>query len=477
MNSEIIELLKTNEGWELKKLTQNKNKVDCSLVYKSNVSNSGKVIINFTNSSFFGRKADFTITAQEWVSYLPEPFVFLHLNVNYEFQKWFYKEKYIKEITKAELDSKVIEELRMRAWEYEGIDSELSDEIYRKLIDNNDGESEFRYGKFLRKTDKNYDEAIEHFTKAVEIYNKQLENENDPPKKNVLREIIARITYEIVLTYCKTEKYKEAFEEMNSIINSLLEREKDCFNILFHFVALFKKCKENKIDVDYNHLLEINDFLKFQNICTYILDINKKKEKVSGILLWIDLVDSTKSKENKEWPVRMLYFLTMTSIIFNNFSYKTIKYIGDEVMLFRPFDPNEEKVNVKQIYDIIFDEKWYFDEINKFNPTLKDNNDNTNDNYIKVKICIAVVEDVVKVYDIRNGQDKDEYDIIGNDIDTSARIKNLARKNMVVVNEKFKKYLDDNRGKYSECLKQYIWKSEFKGIVNEITYYGQEIEQ
>jgi class 3 adenylate cyclase len=283
---------------------------------------------------------------------------------------------------------------------------------------------------------------------------------------------------------CIEKEYKKAFDELNSELHYLLNNEnkpdKFFFLVLFYFIMLIRKCNKEGIEIDDGQLSELSRFKEFDRKCSYIFEKGTGKKTTSGILLWIDMVDSTKYKEKnpETWPERMLYFYKMTSIIFENFQYKTVKYIGDEVMFFRPFDEGDEDINVKQIYDIIFNEKWYFEEINKYNPTIEDDKDNKDEDKIYVKICISVVRNVVKVFDIREGiEKKDEYDIIGKDVDASARIKGLATKKMVVVNDEFTKCLYRNRGKYDGCFKKYSWKSEFKGIDDEITYYGHQIKQ
>jgi hypothetical protein len=186
----------------------------------------------------------------------------------------------------------------------------------------------------------------------------------------------------------------------------------------------------------------------------------------------------------------------MTTIIFDHLNYTTLKYIGDEVMLFREFIEGGDSLEImaKQAYDIIFDDqKWYFGEINRFNPILRNDKiiGENKKHIISVKICLSVVENVSKISDAKkfaeeisvnkvNDAKKNEaeeiYDIFGTEVDMSARIKEFSNENMVTANEKFTEFLKKNGGEYSRAFTEYRWKKKLQGSKEEeIKYFGKEI--
>ena len=189
-------------------------------------------------------------------------------------------------------------------------------------------------------------------------------------------------------------------------------------------------------------------------------------------MVWIDLIDSTSRKnKNNEWHETIPYFLNMTTVIFDSIGYKTLKYIGDEVMLFKQIDDHDKSTKrseAKAIYDFIFDsQRWYFGELERFNP-------NPNEKYY-VKICISYIKGAIELVHL-NKNDK-YFDILGKSVDFSARIKGLATKEFVVANEKYVKYLHGNKGKYSKCFEEYKWEDAFKGSRDKVTYYAERINQ
>lgn len=473
-NIDITSFLAQKKSWKIEKYTRSdpnkKTEKDekiakCELIYKNE--NDG-FSFSFINDNFLGMKTKFSIKASKrFIKNITEPFKKIKINISEEYSKWFSvdaadKHIHIDMLTKTQKTA--IEKFRMKAWKYEGIDDEFSEKIYKKLIDLNDQEAYRRYAKFLRKQEK-YDNAIWYLEEAIKNYKNKKKCDN-----------LLNLYLENVISYFKAEKktYLDAFSLLKELKKKIRDPEKkksDYKKLLFIFLLLLRKynnCTEidNYINND-QELKEINE--KIDNVV-----VKNPKTPISGFLIWIDLIDSTKLKidkrKSKEWYKKIFYFLNMTTVIFDTMEYETLKYIGDEVMLFKQIKQNEKKDDIishaKQIYDFIFDkQRWYFGELERFYPNEK----------FYVKICISFVKKVIKLEDI-NKEDK-HFDILGSDIDFSSRIKGLAKKNLVVANDKYVDLLRNNKGNYSTYFKEYKWKDIFKGSKNEIIYYAEKIDQ
>ena len=465
---DITNILEQNEDWEIEKyirqeiVTDKENSyAECILLYKDN-NKENEFSFSFINDNFLGMRTQFLIKAPKiYTNYLSEPFKKLSLNINEEYNKWFCDDIYIDDLHDMQKDT--IEKFRKRAWIYEGVDDILSKKIYKKLINLNDREAYLRYAKFLRKQGE-YDNAIEYLNMAINNYIDE-NNHTD----------LLKLYFEMVISYIKTENktYSDAFKLMETqkeIFETCNFKEESSNKLLFLFLLLLRKYKNN-------NRIEIEKYInKDKNLEKINMKISKIIDRIPrtpiyGFLVWIDLIDSTKLKIEKynEWYEKILYFLNMTTVIFDTIEYKTLKYIGDEVMLFRKISDNDDPTSLaKQIYDFIFDkQKWYFEELERFNPNKKEK--------IYVKICISYVEEIIELEDLK--EENKYFDILGTDIDVSARIKNLATKKLIVANEKYVKLLHLNKGKYLKYFKEYKWKNIFKGNEEEITYYAEEIIQ
>jgi len=472
--NDIDNCLEANGNWKITKYkrpepdekTHAKNLVaECELEY-NNIGNNNAFSFSFIDDNFLGMKTKFFIKAPSvFLKDITEPFKKMKINIKERYKKWFCEDKdehvyvFIDKLSSSQ--KKAIGKFRKKAWKYEGVDNEYSIKIYEKLVELKDEEAYYRYAKFLRKQE-NYVEAINFFNLAIEIYEKK-----DLDK-------LPGLYFQNAISHFKTENYSEAFLLMEKFMGVFI-KNKDIDKLLFFFLLLRKTKDKNESET------YLNTNRKLKNIYNSISYIIKRTEKaeISGMLIWIDLVNSTEYKENgyKEWYERILYFLNMTTAIFNILSYNTLKYIGDEVMLFKQIENNGEFTDAaKIIYDIFFDkQKWFFEEINRFNEKLTNDNLKKEQERIKVNICISAVENIIKVEDLRSKDKK--YDIYGSDVDKSARIKGLARDNLVVVNERFVELLNCNKGDYSNSFNQYTWKGKMKGIFKEIKYYGKEIDQ
>jgi hypothetical protein len=507
-------MVELNDGWEIESFRKNGDLKKCMLKYNNTDNKKNDFYkFDFIRYDFMGMRVHFFISIPKKTKKITEPFKKENIDINNEYEKWHYKDIFIDSLpeiikTKPENKTKLFNSFREIAWKFEGVNDNISERIYKTLKKLNDPESRYRYAKFLRKQG-NFKEAIKNLDKSSLLLKehkdqlhvmlsekKSFENNMDKInkeinvyfKKNQLDNILKK-QYETSLSYCKEKKYHTALSIMEELIDYYFINEKKYFNQIFYFLVLLRK-KFNSENSEINNYLDTNPnkekLKKYSEKIYDLLNSENKKKRTSGILIWIDFVDSSGFKYNHEkikdpgWQALFLYFLTMTTVIFNSIEYTTLKYIGDEIMLFKAFNEEniEEKIQAKQIYDFLFDkQKWYFEEIERFSPR------NKNKHYkIRVNICISVVRNVFIVNDLKNDILNEKkinsiFDILGPDVDLSARIKKLAKENFVVADEKFVTLLEENGGDYSKKFKEFKWKDTFKGINEEITYYGKEIKR
>src|SRR5208283_3388425 len=108
---------------------------------------------------------------------------------------------------------------------------------------------------------------------------------------------------------------------------------------LERMIAAHPRLRANGTDV---HLRSLNESRTKQ---IYLLNNN-----ISGFLLFIDLVNSTQYKHDFPglWQERIVHFLMYTKYAFKTVEFDFIKFIGDEVMMFRPFDGKKSKSRIAQ---------------------------------------------------------------------------------------------------------------------------------
>lgn len=205
-----------------------------------------------------------------------------------------------------------------------------------------------------------------------------------------------------------------------------------------------------------------------------IHEVYSNTSSADGFVIFIDLVNSTKYKSMYPhlWKERTIYFLKYTRYSFLFAGFDFIKFIGDEVMMFYPFRSGETKAeSAKKIFKHIFGkDRWYADELNRFNPALLLETDgNLQDHLIKFKICIGEVNGAT----IFSPNSDKWYDLIGQDIDRTARIKEMGMANCVVVDDGFRSALGDNEGPYSQAFDGLRWEMPFKGFDEKIHFYGR----
>jgi tetratricopeptide (TPR) repeat protein len=497
-------LLELNDGWEIESFKRKASSVECKLNNNSNDKDKKNFNnIDFLKDNFLGMKVHFFVSISKTAKKITEPFKKkgLKIEIRNEYKKWHFDSVFIDSLSENR-NAKLIKGFRKNAWKFEGVDDNISKKIYTTLIKLGDVESRFRYAKFLRKQG-DYDEAIKYFespdlSKDHKIYlttllteKKEYEKKLNENSKNIKKYFehheldgLLKVKFETALSYCKKKNYPKAISIMIKLMDYYFVDKKKYFSQIFYFLVLLRKhCGGNKTKMDqYLSDYSYNQELKDCNSEIYNILTDNRKVTTSGILVWIDFVESTKFKYEKvknndiRWYILFQYFFNMTTAIFDNFGYKTLKYIGDEIMLFKEFSKNDKRhIQAKQIYDFLFDnQKWYFDEINRLNPIAQ------NDHEIHVNICISVVKDVLIVNDIKNDISDNEgtkkiYDILGPAVDLSARIKGLAKKKFAVANAAYQELLAKNGKEYSKVFNEYKWKNKLKGVGEEIiTYYGKE---
>ena len=200
-------------------------------------------------------------------------------------------------------------------------------------------------------------------------------------------------------------------------------------------------------------------------------------ERVSGFLLFVDLVSSTQYKRDFPdlWADRIVHFLMYTKYAFRTLSFDFIKFIGDEVMLFVPFTEGVDKADLAhEIFRFIFSKHgWYLEEVNRFNPALAGAADPANSPHrIKVKLTLGEVENAKLFHPYYN----EHYDFIGKDVDRIARIKEMGHEDLVIVDEGFYRALAANGPAFAEAMSDLRWRQKFKGIDEEVRFYGRPLK-
>ena len=199
-------------------------------------------------------------------------------------------------------------------------------------------------------------------------------------------------------------------------------------------------------------------------MCLYI-DYNDKEiikkidriKPISGYCLFVDVVGSTKLKDNelKKWVVFIKNtFVNTNSMLFNKF--KPIKSIGDELMFFIS-DGKMENEKPLTLFDSLCNIISCEDE-----------------NYFKeVKIGICYCKEVYQITFIKNTPD-----VYGKEIDLAARLVAVAGANEIVMNEDFYEKVKEDYDSFCNNDQFPIvnnilgpWEQEFKGFKNKITIY------
>ncbi len=356
-----------------------------------------------------------------------------------------------------------------------GIDNKEVDfagRIYRKLTEvcPDDPDLCFRYGMFFRKQ-ADYDGALPWLMKAVRLN----------PRFSLAES-------EVAYTMCKLERYDEsedwfcrafAQEDIYSFPESTL--------MFLNFVL----CKQCGFDYEKikNRLIQKADqfpgmkehggFDRLSSLAAnHVRQIYALDRHFSGFILFADLVGSTQYKREfpRLWPARILHFLMFSRLAFHFFGFDFIKFIGDEVMVFYPFNEMESKAQIAlKIHNLFFDRQdWYLGELNRFNPALAHcPPDQENQHEIKVKIFVGEVRDAL----VFSPTADEHYDLIGADVDRAARLKEMASENLVVVDDAFRAALAQNGPAFAGVFDDMRWKKDFKGIRGKTGFYGKFMQE
>jgi len=209
---------------------------------------------------------------------------------------------------------------------------------------------------------------------------------------------------------------------------------------------------------------------------TQIRQIYGQNRHATGFIMFVDLVNSTGYKQQfpGHWRERIVHFLLYTRFAFRYVGFDFIKFIGDEVMLFFPFDRGVAPAEAaRRTYEFLFGKSpWYPVEANRFNPALDfERGEAGSPHEIKVKIYIGLVRDAL----VFSPNSDASYDLVGEDVDRAARIKEMAAENLVVVDDGFRNALAENGGPFARAFSGMIWKYRFKGFSERISFYGQQL--
>jgi tetratricopeptide (TPR) repeat protein len=208
-----------------------------------------------------------------------------------------------------------------------------------------------------------------------------------------------------------------------------------------------------------------------------IKQIYKLNNNISGFLLFIDLVSSTQYKHDfpELWQERIIHFLMYTKYSLKYPGFDFIKFIGDEVMMFRPFDGKKTKGQVaKDIFTFLCSrQNQYLSEVNRFNPSLRGEEFQADSPHrIRVKIALGEVTNAKLIFPYYD----EIYDLIGEDVDRVARIKELGYENLIIADEGFVNALSENGPGFDSVFSDMVWQQKFKGIKERIKFYGRIVE-
>jgi len=306
--------------------------------------------------------------------------------------------------------------------------NEKSEEYYLKAIEKDKNWS-FPYNNLgiLYKNLERYEESEKYYLKAIEKDNKDI-----------------RFYFNLCLLYEELAEYQKAINILKKVPTVLQNKQwQEKLNGYNYFLSKKnnKKITENSI---FNEKLKADDILN--------------KAKIQGFILSIDLCDSTafKEKSDKEWFTRLLHFYERTEEylkeILEKQEVKLLKYIGDEVMFFIHFnntdnDDIQNNVLLNQIINFLetirkeLNETYY---VKKNTEEIVGCESNIDDK-IDIKIVITYATDLIELE--REGE---TIDILGIEVDFWARIKELAKENMILVDQNFQKLYktSDHKNKF-----------------------------
>jgi beta-glucosidase/6-phospho-beta-glucosidase/beta-galactosidase len=208
----------------------------------------------------------------------------------------------------------------------------------------------------------------------------------------------------------------------------------------------------------------------------HLRQVYDNEERQNGFLMFIDLVDSTKYKYEYPdlWQKRILHFLMHTQYFFKLLSYQFIKSMGDEVMLFRPFDGSMSIAEMaKYLIRIVFSvSRFLSHEYSIMNPSQVASDYQVGSVHtIRIKITVGEVHNATVFHPYYN----ENIDLIGEDIDRISRIKQMSSDNLFIADEGFVKALAINGGGFEHFFDDMIWRQKFKGIDDKVRFFAKEM--
>ena len=284
-------------------------------------------------------------------------------------------------------------------------------------------------------------------------------------------------------TYSKLGRYDEAIPEFLDLFAHLDPRHSPESPYMYFNFLLLLKCgfDYDGAEALLEGLLKDHPELTANGTDVFLRNLNANrvkqiyqlKKNTSGFLLFIDLVGSTQYKYDfpELWQERIIHFLMYTKYAMKTIDFDFIKFIGDEVMMFRPFGTKSKSQVAQEIYSFFgARQDWYSSEINRFNPSLKNVEDKANSPHrIKVKITIGEVTDAKLFSPYYN----EVYDLIGEDVDRIARIKELGYENLWIADQGYVEALALNGSGFETPFSKMVWQQKFKGIQDSVKFFGK----
>ena len=299
-----------------------------------------------------------------------------------------------------------------------------------------------------------------------------------------LDDAMASPRFNLGFTYTKLGRYDEAIEEFMGLFERTDPRYfPESPYMYFNFLIMLKSGFDYTASAALlERLLAAHPLLHANGTDVHLRNLNESRTKqiyvlnrnIDGFLLFIDLVGSTQYKHDFPdlWQERIVHFLMYSKYALKTVEFDFIKFIGDEIMMFRPFDGKKSRSRIAQeIFGFVASrQNWYSGEVNRFNPSLKGVDDSIdNPHRIKVKITIGEVKGAKVFFPYYN----DVYDLIGEDVDRIARIKELGYENLVIADQGFVSALSENGPAFASVFSEMVWQQKFKGIKEKVKFYGK----
>ncbi len=290
--------------------------------------------------------------------------------------------------------------------------------------------------------------------------------------------------FNLGFTYTRMGRYDEAIEELAQMFERADPRyAPESPYMYFNFLLMLANGFDyDKSAAHLERIIAAHPRLSANGSDVHLRRMNESRTKqiyllnntMSGFLLFIDLVSSTQYKQDfpDRWQERIVHFLMYTKYALKTVDFEFIKFIGDEVMMFRPFDGKKSRSQIAlDIFGFVASrQNWYASEVNRFNPALKGvDNSVDNPHRIKVKITLGEVTNAKVFYPYYN----EAYDLIGEDVDRIARIKEMGYENLVIADEGFVRALSENGPAFTDAFSEMTWQQKFKGIKEKVKFFGK----